>query len=166
MNWLKSTVHKFYRFWKLDKDSKWLLLQAFVLLPLVTLFLKFSKLNHTQTVLMWLLPTPNISLNESDRFFKIKNTVQMVQLAANSYPWANCLPKSLVLWRLLHRQGIDSELRIGVHRDTKAFEAHAWVEYEGFALNDASDVRSRFAMFNASIGMPFENNVRQNEHHV
>ncbi len=156
MDWLKLIAHKLYRFWKLGGHSQWLLLQAFILLLLVTLFLKFWKVKHTQIVLLWLLPAPKISLYKSERIFKIKKTVQIVQLAAIHCQWAKCLPKSLVLWGLLHRQGINSELRIGVRRNTKNFEAHAWVEYEGFALNDTQDVRSRFTMFDSPIKHEFD----------
>jgi len=152
MDWLKLVARKFRRFWKLDRNSRWLLLQAFILLSLVTLFLKFWKVKHAQIALIWLLPAPKISLYKSDHISKIKQTIQMVQLAAIYCQWAKCLPKSLVLWGLLRHQGIEnSELRIGVRRDAENFEAHAWVECEGIALNDTLDVRSRFAMFDSPI---------------
>jgi len=53
----------------------------------------------------------------------------------------------LTLWWLLGRQGIASELRIGVRKEQGRFEAHSWVEYEGVTLNDELDVGSRFAAF-------------------
>lgn len=83
-------------------------------------------------------------------FYKIIKTTRMVQLAARyCQPWANCLKKSLVLWGLLRRQGIESELRIGVQKEEENFAAHAWVEYEGFVLNDRQNVRDRFSMFDS-----------------
>lgn len=57
------------------------------------------------------------------------------------------LHRSLTLWWLLGRQGIASELRIGVRKEQGRFEAHSWVEYEGVTLNDELDVGSRFAAF-------------------
>jgi hypothetical protein len=82
---------------------------------------------------------------------KIIKTTRMVQLAARyCQPWANCLKKSLVLWGLLRRQGIESELRIGVQKEAGNFAAHAWVEYDGFVLNDTQDVRDRFSMFDGA----------------
>lgn len=99
-----------------------------------------------------LLPASKNSLKNSDRTHKIIKTIRMVQLAARYYqPWANCLKKSLVLWALLRHQGISSELRIGIKRDTDNFEAHAWVECDGVALNDTLNVRDRFAMFDRTI---------------
>ena len=58
-----------------------------------------------------------------------------------------CLTRSVTLWWLLRRRGIDSEIRIGVRRADGRLEAHAWVELEGVVLNDAQDVGERFAAF-------------------
>lgn len=42
-----------------------------------------------------------------------------------------CLVLSLVLFRLLQRQGTPSELVIGLAPEATSHEAHAWVEVEG-----------------------------------
>ncbi|MGK7876616.1 MAG: lasso peptide biosynthesis B2 protein [Xenococcaceae cyanobacterium] len=152
MDWLKLVVCKSRSFWGLDGNSRWLLLQGFLLLLLVALSLKFWGVKRTQTALARLLPAAKIPLQNGDRPGKIVKTTRMVQLAARyCQPWANCLKKSLVLWGLLRHQGINSELRIGVRWEAKNFEAHAWVECEGVALNDTQDVRDRFAMFERPI---------------
>ena len=152
MDWLKLAIRKSRSFWRLDGNSRGLLLQAFLLLPIVTLSLKLWGVKYTQAALVRLLPSAEISLQNSDRFSRITNTTRMVQLAAKyCQPWANCLKKSLVLWGLLRHQGIDSELRIGIRREVEKFEAHAWVEYQGFVLNDTRDVRDRFATFERPI---------------
>ncbi|MCJ8280615.1 MAG: lasso peptide biosynthesis B2 protein [Rivularia sp. ALOHA_DT_140] len=152
MNWLKLVIRKFIRIWQLDGNSKWLLLQAFVLLPIVAISLKFRGLKRTQAGLVRLLPPAKKPVENNERYRKIVNTVQMVRLAVRyCQPWANCLKKSLVLWILLRHQGIECELRIGVQREAIKFEAHAWVECEGFVLNDTPDVRERYAMFERPI---------------
>ena len=58
---------------------------------------------------------------------------------------ANCLARSEALWWLLWRQGIASDLRIGVSKSHGDFAAHAWVEWKGRVLNDGADVHERFA---------------------
>ncbi len=79
-------------------------------------------------------------------------TSRMVRLATRYQPlFNNCLRQSLVLWWLLHRQGINSDLRIGVQRHQNHFQAHAWLEYNGFPLNEQQDVQQRFATFNQPI---------------
>ena len=177
MDWLKLAIRKYRSFWGLDGNSRWLLLQGFLLLPLVAVSLKFWGLKRTQAGLSRLLPAKqkkpgfcdnfgnNSEIGEKKSGFlpvsdrssqilqtKIVKTTRMVRLAARyCQPWAKCLQKSLVLWGLLRRQGINSELRIGVRREGGNFEAHAWVEFEGCAINDARDVRDRFATFERSI---------------
>ena len=47
---------------------------------------------------------------------------------------ATCLQKSLVLFRLLARSGIDVELVIGLPRAPKNHDAHAWTEVNGIDI--------------------------------
>ena len=152
MDWLKLVVRKWYSFWKIDRKERTVLLQALGLLPLVAISLKFWGLRRTQNALARLLPTPVISQQSAERLPQVLATARMVRVAARlSTPWANCLKKSLVLWWLLRRQGISSNMRIGVRREQENFVAHAWVEYDGLVLNDTQDVRSRFVMFERPI---------------
>lgn len=73
---------------------------------------------------------------------------RLVAAAARRLPLPrNCLRESMVLWWLLLRKGIRSELRFGGRRVQERFEAHAWVEFEGCVLNDTDDVARRFLPF-------------------
>jgi hypothetical protein len=45
-----------------------------------------------------------------------------------------CLDKSLVLYSALRKRGVDSELAIGTLKKNGAFQAHAWVEYQGIVI--------------------------------
>ncbi|MGF1672339.1 MAG: lasso peptide biosynthesis B2 protein, partial [Rivularia sp. (in: cyanobacteria)] len=78
---------------------------------------------------------------------QILTTVNMVKIAAKYYNWATCLRKSLALWFLLHREGIATELQIGTRFDKREFQAHAWVEYQGYVIGDRSQVKQNFASF-------------------
>jgi hypothetical protein len=44
---------------------------------------------------------------------------------------ARCLYTSLVLFRFLHEQGIDADIVIGLPREPKDKDAHAWIEIDG-----------------------------------
>lgn len=72
--------------------------------------------------------------------------------AASRYGLArgNCLSKSLVLWHLLRREGVMATLRVGGRKEGKQFEAHAWVELDGFAINDSGGLRESFVPFNGT----------------
>src|SRR2546426_9110501 len=45
-----------------------------------------------------------------------------------------CLTEALVLWSLLRARGLEGELRIGVHKSEREFQAHAWVTFAGIPL--------------------------------
>ncbi len=67
---------------------------------------------------------------------------------------ADCLTRSLVLQFMLRRRNIPATLRLGVRTITGQFEAHAWVEYEGSALNELEDVRTVYAPFDWTHPLP------------
>ena len=73
-------------------------------------------------------------------------------VAGRSVIGARCLGRSLVLWFLLRRRGIDAELVIGAAMPRGGeLPAHAWVEVAGEPVNDTSDVRERFGAFDLQL---------------
>jgi len=61
--------------------------------------------------------------------------VWAVSAASRRVPAATCLTQSLALHYLLNRAGYDSQIRIGVGKESDStFCAHAWVEHEGEPL--------------------------------
>jgi len=77
------------------------------------------------------------------------DAARMVDAAA-SLTGASCLPRSLVLWRLLLEQG--ATICFGVARSSSnGIAAHAWVELHGVPLNDMADVTDRYS---ALVGGP------------
>ncbi len=144
---LKLLQRKVLTLVSLSWEEKILLLQAFILLPLVAFSLQVWGLQQTQIVLTQLCQS--VIFNSSERQInQAKKITRIVEMAARySLLWSNCLKKSLVLWFLLRRQGILSQLRIGVQRDNGEFKAHAWIEYSGMVLNDSPYVHQEFAVF-------------------
>ena len=65
---------------------------------------------------------------------------------------ALCLGRSLLLWFLLRRRGMDAELVVGTTspRDD-AWMAHAWVELDSVPVNDAADVREHYGSFGLDL---------------
>src|SRR5207245_11375809 len=66
----------------------------------------------------------------------------------------SCLAKSLTIWWLLARQGISSHLRIGIRKKEEKFEAHAWVERDGIALNEPAEHQYTYAALDAELSSP------------
>jgi hypothetical protein len=76
----------------------------------------------------------------------------MVRLAARYGPYrATCLNQSMATLWLLQQQGITCDVRIGVRRESSQFEAHAWVEHQGEALNEGPDIHQRFVPFDRIV---------------
>jgi hypothetical protein len=155
MAYFSPLVSKASKFVRLSWQERALLLQALVLLPFVSFCLHLLGMGRTQYALAKLCPH-TISQSPETLWPQTETTARMVAIAAHySQLWTNCLKKSLVLWYLLRRQGIISELRIGVQHEVGKFQAHAWVEYQNIVLNDNQNVRQHFAMFERPIEVKF-----------
>ena len=64
-------------------------------------------------------------------------------MTAVFYPGrARCLEQSLALYVLLRRRGVPAELKLGVQ--PYPFNAHAWVELQGVALNEEPETIQQF----------------------
>ena len=86
---------------------------------------------------------------------KVRAACRMV-IAALHYSLLQytCLEESLTLWYLLRKQGIAASLRIGVRKENERFEAHAWVEHRGEALNQDEAMHRHYAAFEQDLQEP------------
>ena len=128
--------------------SEWsLLLLSVFMLPLIAMLVRFSGYNRTKALLNKCISTrsghDNLQQAGSDQAYSI---ARMVSVASRYGPWrANCLKQSLLLWWLLARRGLESEIRFGVWKEAdEDFEAHAWVEFNGFNLCDSDILQQKF----------------------
>jgi len=133
--------------------ERWLLAQALILLPLTALALRLMGFHRWQTLLAQLTPVRSgAETDDATRIGAGRATAQLVDAAARHGAYrASCLPRSLALWWLLRRRGIEGDLRIGVRKEAGQIQAHAWVEYRGAVLNDGRDVSERYAAFDRAI---------------
>ena len=141
---------KLRRFSALDGEARGMFLRAVVALPVISRSLRRRGFQATRASLSKRL-SPAESLHSRDTA-RIETTVRMVRAAARyGIGRVSCLEESLTLWWLLARQGIASELRIGVRKEREAFEAHAWVEREGVALNEPEARHTHYAAFDSEF---------------
>jgi hypothetical protein len=139
------------RFNALERGARGLFLRAAVLLPLISLSLRLRGFRKTQAFLQRFLSTPN-DVADFSASARADLTVRMVRAAIrHSVGHPTCLEESLALWWLLGRQGIATELRIGVRKHGEKFEAHAWVERAGTALNEPESLHKHYAPFDAAL---------------
>ena len=139
------------RFRNLPAPGRALFLRAAALLPWVALRLRlqgFQATNRSLQNTSWEIGSPEF-VPTTDR---AALTARMVRAAArHGLGSPSCLEESLVLVYLLRGQGIASRLRIGVKKNTPKFEAHAWVECEGVALNEVEALHDHYAPFEAEF---------------
>lgn len=139
------------RFSQLGPQARRLFLRAAILLPLISASLRFRGFRKTHAFLQkrFLHSDADGSLASSGI---ADLTARMVRAAVrNGLGHATCLEESLALWSLLGRQGVASDLRIGVRKSGEKFEAHAWVEFEGVALNEPEAMHEHYAAFDAAL---------------
>jgi Transglutaminase-like superfamily len=147
---------RLHHFSALDPSSRTLFLHAIVLLPLVSLSLRFRGFRATHATLQHL---PFSSTQTSGRVSThfpnpdtVARTVQMVRAAVrHGFGSPNCLEISLTLWFLLARQRVPSAIRIGTRKIAGGLEAHAWVENDGVILNELDQGHLHYAPFDAAF---------------
>jgi hypothetical protein len=143
---------RFRRFSALERAAQSLFLRASLLLPLVSLCLRWRGLRETQAVLQRFLSNANLEQDTAAASRRAALTSHMVNAAdRHGLVHPSCLAKSLTLWWLLGREGVASELRIGIRKENGNFEAHAWVERDGAALNEPEEHHRHYAAFDAAF---------------
>jgi Transglutaminase-like superfamily len=139
------------RFSALERPAQRLFVRAAIVLPLVSASLRLRGFETTRSILEKTLSPPAPGW-ESTVIEKSVLTARMVNAAdRHGLVHPSCLAKSLTLWWLLGRQGISSHLRIGIRKEHGKFEAHAWVEREGVALNEPEEPHQHYAAFDSAL---------------
>jgi len=105
------------------------LVAALVLLPWVSLRLRFTGLSRAA----------GKSGPGTARSAPPGPRIAQLVVAAARLGGYTCLPRALVVQRILRDRGFAPELRIGVRKAGGALDAHAWVELDGQALMETPD---------------------------
>ncbi len=136
------------RFSALPKPARIMFLRAAVLLPWVAVRLKVNGFQATKDALLQRTVKQSSSHDSNNFYESIEMTAKMVRAAArHGIGSPSCLEESLVLLHMLAKQGISAQLRIGVKRNQPKFEAHAWVECRGIALNESDALHDHYTPF-------------------
>jgi hypothetical protein len=140
------------RFSALERTAQTLFLRAAVMLPLVGLSLRLRGFEATRATLRKTVSQATPPLTSDSVKKQIALAAHMVNAAdRHGLVHPSCLVKSLTLWWLLGRQGITSQLCVGVRKQGGNLEAHAWVEREGMALNEPEERHCHYAAFDAAL---------------
>lgn len=127
---------------KADWDS---VAMSCILLPTIRLLLRRRGLQATAS---WLAIRSDVAAQppDTDRCNRMAKSVSLV--SNRPLIGASCLPRSLTIWFLLRRQGVDADIVIGAGpSQNDELPAHAWVEVDGVPLNEPVDNRDRLGSF-------------------
>lgn len=146
-------MNNWNKFLRLARHERWLFGQALLLLPLTVVALRLIGFGRWQSVIARFTPRRQSVVEDASILMdRARQAAHMVRAVARRLPFdSTCLPRSLTVWWLLRRQGIDSDLRIGVRKENGVLKAHAWVEYRGVIVHGGNDVHRRFAAFEPAI---------------
>jgi len=145
---------KWRRFLERPPEDRALILRAALILPLTEIGLRLFGFRHWKRMIEKFflpahLPQSLPADLQRETALRAVRAVRSVELHGPANP--NCLERSLTLWWLLRRNGVDGELHIGARKQGARFEAHAWVELGGQVLNDGAEVHQHYARFDAPI---------------
>jgi hypothetical protein len=140
-------MRKWRRWRALSPSDRWLLLRACVLLLRARCALPYMTFRSAADC----GPTPDASEAMPERQHATR-VAALVRIAAANLPLRNsCLPRALVTWTLLRRDGIACELRLGARAGHAPFEAHAWVDCGGTALGEDPVTLARLRPFGRPV---------------
>jgi hypothetical protein len=142
-------ARRWARLRSLDAAQWRVLLVSIVLVPLIELSLRLRGFGWTARQLASRSDAPARLPDVAEG----RATAEAVAIVAGRrLVGARCLGRSLVLWFLLRRQGIDADLLIGTAgAEGGRLPAHAWVQVAGVPVNDVADVGERFGSFGVPL---------------
>ena len=139
------------RYWtefqKLDRSDRQLLLVMSVALPLIAASVRILGFVRVFSVLGRMVDGCSAaeSMNEDEYTGRIRRLTRYIKLRGIFR--GNCLSRSLLMWTVLKRKGIECELIFGSRFRDGQFQAHAWVERNSLPLNAGKHVRRNYVVF-------------------
>ena len=143
---MRSIVHKVHRFGVLPTLRRNRFLAALWSLTFATVLLRSIGYQRSRALLTRRFHGPRRDLKISDAAERVEVDAWAVRAADEQLPWGSCLPRSLTLWWLLSRRGIDTEIHFGVRKSEDDLAAHAWVVWGDQALTDSVDPRAHYTL--------------------
>ena len=155
-------MSSFRKLRQLSANERSLLTQALILLPLTFCGVYALGVSRWCRFLGQLASLPialnrNSSHADTEAIAEAQAIARIVKIAAEQGIYqAKCLQQTLVLWCLLRRNHIESDIRFGARKAGGELQAHAWVEVSGIALNEDSDVCVHFSPLKSDVGLKRE----------
>jgi hypothetical protein len=143
------TPTRIWRFAVLANPERQLLVEAWLRLTMAAIALRFLGFRR---LIGGTAPAVKPATNTLDPSVIQRRATSIERAARHLFLPAMCLPRSIALHQWLRRDGIASELRIGVRKLGSGMAAHAWVEVNGSVVYESTDAASRFTPLQAPDG--------------
>src|SRR5665213_2557149 len=141
-------IRKLRRFRSLGPVGRAIALEAFLLPIAISLGFRVIGVPRTQAWLRrWARPRERSATggNEATEIRRACQAQKRVRrLTGIEGP---CLVRSMTLWAILLRRGLEADLRVGFRKREGKVEGHAWVEYGGVPLNETATEAKTFAVY-------------------
>jgi len=148
---MTSAAHKWKTFWSLTPAERGIARSAAVGLVFSWIGLRVLGFARWQRILQRGISHAPAKTSAAPAV-SAQRIAQLQDAAAHDiFLPTNCLERSLALWFLLRRRGFAADLKFGARKQSGTFEAHAWVELDGVALNNPADEQRDFAPFDCTI---------------
>ena len=145
---MRREPRKLERWRSLAARERWLLVRAAMLLSVTTALLHVVGFRWTRRIVAG--SNAGIAAGEIDShgIATAERIGRLVDVAGRrGLVAARCLPRALVLCRLLRQHGMPAQLRIGVGKASDELFAHAWVEIGSHAVNEPESTLMRYAAY-------------------
>lgn len=144
-------ISKTRTFLALPASHKRVFIKIALLAPLVEIGIKILKFKRTFGVLKFFVSEneSNTPKNERQIVYRYRNYLYLYQ--KQFFSIGKCLAHSLVLWFLLAKKGIETDLRFGMKKQDKKLLAHSWLEYKRESLISESETDENYVPFSESI---------------
>lgn len=148
---MTSAANKWKTFWSLNATERSVTRSAAAGLAFTWIGLRAFGFSRWQQMLARRF-SPVQMKNSTGPTVSAKRIAQLQEAAALTlFLPTTCLERSLALWSLLQRRGFPAELKLGARMQSEKFEAHAWVQLNGVALDNPLEEQREFAPFEPAI---------------
>lgn len=142
-------LKNFRQFRSMPKADRKLFMRIAFVVPLVEISLKLVGFNQ---IVNFLHRFSNFNGTVQNQSNEVKRYKRLLFLFYAKFPFAGkCLARSIALWFLLKRKGIETDLRFGMKKENGKLLAHAWVEYKGKPLTLDPEVHLHYTPFSEPI---------------
>jgi len=131
------------KFFRLPSESKRFVLRSALILPMTYAGLKLFGLKRLLARIQRLALPVGQPPEQCPQ--EVQTYTYLFSAVARRCPLPlQCLGRSVALCWLLRQQGIDAALHIGVRKENNGLDAHAWVQFGNFVINDTENVAERY----------------------